>query len=783
MGFVSLDLGINEGEKKDLEFEGVPFTICTKNKRSLHMSYLKPVRVGAEIEGFCCLGMTTQAESGECGWIGEKYNAWQRKLFIGDMLGRIDILYVGNVMDAIPLIFGVNVWNYDLFFNRKEYEGEVYPIRTPYREPFDSDINAAKLLKEALKLYECDGDKYTKFIFTFRTRKRAVESITLKISPGRLVGVGISAITTFSDPNILLDEKWNSTDICYYVKKKYFSSMDRLARRLYQFCDDIPEFFQQDIPDGYSGPVISFKGTREAELLANVYYHNIYDMANSKVEKDGTLHTSSRNAPCYGFYSGIGTYRDKGQYNYYKEIWSRDIGRLLCELAEHGESVKCKSAAEVLLKYLYDPGIIYKKPNWKRIVNASELGVWPESYGSITFSQFARGKENDGHASVLIMLYRLYRHGIVDRCWVKENFTALMDAAEWYCWQMDNPEESGFEDVLCSESEASYGDYGGYDLYSNTYAYHALVAVSRLAEAVGEEKSCKRWDKYASRLHSGIKKLFYGCNERHGTVLCEPESDNWPLDLKRLAGLLLFPELFSYEPSDSDPEMLKIWRNTYEAQKEMYFSPMAGGSMGYGQGFLTQIAMLLDEVEDYSACLDWVARFSYYHTGYKYIVPEGVTYHPSGRFWYRHTDLGNAVQQAEIMKCIRLVLGLDDLDPEQGLKLVPRMPDRWQSLEADGYKVAAYVDCNLSMLPVHFYYKRMENGYKLGFECSVPVKMAYIRVGPFAYDMTNVRVEGVDTGIQIQKLAGRCYVSIKLDREIKDLEVEIYDLRTVAKES
>jgi hypothetical protein len=776
MSFIILDTNINEGEQRREEFKGIPFLVNRKDFRSLPMWYEKPVNVGREVEGIFFLGMTTQAVTGECGWIGERYHAWQRKLFIGDILGRIDLLYEGNQMDGVPLIFGVNVWNYNTFTQLKDYEGKVYPIGMPYREPFDSDTEAAELLEESLQLFENDGDKYTRYLFAFKTRgSKRLENITLRTNWGRDAGVGISAITAFTKgTSIPVEEGLKFNVISFYVKSQYYTSMDRLARKLYQFLDELPVNFPQDKPEGYKGPELLFKGTPEAELLANVYYHNIHDMATNKVEDNGMLRTSTKNAPCYGFYGGIGTYRDdEERYNYYKQIWSRDIGRVLCELIEHGEIEKCRLAAELLLKYLYDPGVVYKRPNWKRIVNASELGEYPESYENISIQYFARGKENDGHASIMIMLYQLYRHGGVDVGWLKRNFKALIDAAEWFCWQMDNPGESSFEDVLCSESESTYGDLGGYDLFSNSYAYYALVVFSKLAEDIGEKACYERWKCYADRLMKGIEKVFTGSHYKYGAVLVEPESDNWPSEIKRMASLLLMPEIFGYDTAEMFPGLWELWLNTYKAQKDVFFSPMMGGAMGYGQGYQTQAAMLLDQVEDYTQCLDWAARFSYFHSLYPYIVPEGVTYHPSGRFWYRHTDLGNALQQTEIVKCIRLIIGLDDLDLEEGLKLIPRLPDGWERIEVKNYPIAARVNGIISRVNVNLIYSRIDEGFELFFESEKPIKVNLLRIGPFFEDKRDINIVGLSSGASMKTRSSRQFAYISLNAEINRIQTTV----------
>jgi hypothetical protein len=766
--FQALDLGIS-GCPEELSLDGVPFRVMRTGGRIAPLEYGLPVVVGGKASALFFLGMTTQARSGECGWSGERFYGFQRKLYIGDVLGRIHILYAGNVMDAIPLIFGVNVWNYETFSWVHPHEGPVFPIGGPYREPLDGDPRARALFADALVLHDNEaGEKYTRYGFGLRLRGRPVERLWVRRWGAREAGIGISAITACRDHQAL--ERlagWRLTDQRYYLQKAYFPAMDRLARRLYQFLDELPQHFPVEVPAGYHGPELALTGTREAELLTNLYYHNIHDMAAHKVTDDGRMHASTRDHPCYGFYEGIGTFRQDGHYNYAGQVWSRDLGRLICELIEHGERERCVRAADVFFRYLYDPSPVYRRPHWKRIANASELGVFPENYDGITFQEFVQGRENDGHASVMLMLYRLYQHRCVDVDYLRAHRRELVDAAEWFCWQMDSPADSGFDGVLCSESEASNGEYGGYDLFSNSYAYYALRAFSELARVMSEPGLEERWLAYAERLWAGIEDMFVTTHPRHGRVLCEPESDNWPSELKRMASLLLIPEYSGYDPAEEAPEWYELWANTLLAQREVFFSPMVGGAMGYGQGYTTQTVLLLDQVEDYTQCLHWAARFSYHHSEYPYIVPEGVTYHPSGRFWYRHTDLGNAIQQTEIVKCVRLVLGLDDLNHDLGLRLVPRLPNGWSEVAVRDYPVVTRCGQQVQPVQVTWRYRRTGDGYMAEFECDRPVHIGTLRWGPFPPGTTDVRLEGVAGPARIEQRGSAVWAYASIDRDVQ----------------
>jgi hypothetical protein len=359
----------------------------------------------------------------------------------------------------------------------------------------------------------------------------------------------------------------------------------------------------------------------------------------------------------------------------------------------------------------------------------------------------------------------------VDAAYLRTHRRELEDAAEWLCWQMDSPQESGYDQVLCSESESTYETLGGYDLFSNAYAHAALQAFARLAHAMGDDPLAVRWQDYADRLQSGMEQVFVGTHPRYGKVWCEPESDNWPSELKRLASLLLMPELEGYDPVHIAPRAAELWLNTYQAQKEMFFSPMVGGSMGYGQGYTTQVALLLDQVEDYTECLKWAARFSYHHSEYAYLVPEGVTYHPSGRFWYRHTDLGNAVQQTEIVKCVRLVLGLDDLQPAAGLRLTPRLADGWQRLSVSTYPVAAANGPSVECVPVDWTYARLDDGsYEATLKAERLIKIASLRFGPFPLGTKSVRIDGAPPAV-LRRCGSHLFAYVVLDRETDNLRV------------
>jgi hypothetical protein len=464
----------------------------------------------------------------------------------------------------------------------------------------------------------------------------------------------------------------------------------------------------------------------------------------------------------------MGTFKNNAA-SYASHMWARDVGRMLLELLFSGEHARTVRAAEVFHRYLYDPCVRFARPHWKRIINASELS--PE------LRQFVAGKENDGHAAIMLFIHGLWARGAVGIEWLRANRKPIADAAGWFLWQMENPAESSFDRVLYSESEASTQRYGGYDLFSNAYACHALAAYAELAHAMQDaalEEQCRG---AVVTLKRGIMERFTTTHPRYGRIFVDTIDDVWTWEYKRFAPVFLLPDLAGYDPESVDLETCTIARNTYRAQKEDYFSSAAGRQMGYGQGYLTETALVLDELEDYSSCVEQAALFCYHHSDHPYIVPEGVIMHPSGRFWFRNCDLGNAVQQGEIVKCARLVVGLDDLSPRTGLKIIPRLPGSWSSIELEGHPIVTEQDGRITRVPISMEYARRGAGYILKLTADEPILVDSVRLGPMGNE--EVKVEGA-TDFVTEKRAGRAFTRVFIQRELRTLSLSVYPASAVS---
>jgi hypothetical protein len=739
------------GCDETVSFWGVPFRISHKDGMVRSIGYGQ-YTAGERCEALFVLGMTTEQPEGSEWWgQAERYYANEKRLFIGDRLGSIQVQYEGGTMDFIPVLFGVNAWPYELFNLLKENEKSLPTYSGPYPEPFQSNLHAKSLLDDALVLRDTGAEKAMKYILTIKTDNRCpVHKVVLVKDAFKDAGFTVSAITGLKATECL-EEGWRTVDAKYFLQQKYYTAADRLARRLYQFRDEIPAQIPYDTPDGYAGPKVRFSGNAAAQIFTNVYAHNIQDICTNKVDETGKAHTSSALAPNFGCYVGFGTFMEHAA-SYDTHMWSRDIGRLLMEAAAAGEETRTRLAGELLGKYLHDPCVNpMLPPHWKRICNSSELG-------NEALENSLDGKENDGHGALMLFIYSLYARGIVDASWLAQNKQAIVEAAVFYFWQIDNPELSAFNRVLRSESEASSQALGAYDLFSNAVSYYALVAYGRLAEAMKDAKFAGKCQKYAEILLNGIVDVFVTDHPRYGKIFVDVIYDCWTWEYKRFALVFLQPDITGFDPNQFDGNLLEIARHTWLAQKEDYYSPASGRQMGYGQGYLTQACLMLDEAEDYSACIEQAALFCYHHTDHNYIVPEGVIMHPSGRYWFRNCDLGNGVQQGEIVKCARLVLGLDDMNPENGLAIVPRLPIAWQTMEIEDYPVSAYAVGGRFRCKVNLNYERTKTGYRMQFSAERPLYVNYVRIGPFAPETEDVCMQGVQGKTLWKEIGGHRYL-------------------------
>lgn len=710
---------------EELAVCGVPFSVHREGGVVRRLEGNNVLTDGC-FETLYFLGMST--DSWQCSeWWAQtevQYDASIR-LFFGDRVGRIRLIFDDRTEELISVLFGVNAFNYNLFFRPQDKEGNLMSFGAPYDEPFKSDPDARALLDAALCMTENtspDAEKMTKWVFAYKPRadKRIIKIEWFK-EEGKRADFVISSITGVpagTDDTTGLP----AVDLGFFLKKAWYAPVEALKRRLYTYLDEIPASVDLlDVP-GFDAPDVRFYNKHGLDLFTNVYRKNIMDMAYKKVTDDGMPHTSSAGTADFGCYIGFGTYAIHDSYG--GHVWTRDIGRLLIELSSWGYFDRVSIAIDKLHELLYYPSVRFHIPHWKRVAN---LIAHDEN------DLFNEGNENDGHASIMMAIYTYWRKSGVGHEWLVKNRDHLKAAADYYLWQEANPKQSNFDRILYSHSETSSQTFGGYDLYANVISLTALRMYAQLFDELGEGDYADELRRLANRLEAGVTEIFTLDHSKFGKVWTDTTDDCWTYEYKRFCALLMASDVYTLDPAKELPALFDVMSRTMAAQKELYYKPYSGRQMGYGQGYLTGAMLMLDAHGDYSDCVRASGNLCYHKTDVPYIVPEGVICHGDGAYWYRNSDLGNAVQQAEIIKEARLMVGVDDLDG--GFDLVPRLPDYMTAITAENVPVT--VDGKVR--PISFRYARDNQGSVLVTDGQTTysltisgAKPGTVRVGPFA---------------------------------------------------
>ena len=142
-----------------------------------------------------------------------------------------------------------------------------------------------------------------------------------------------------------------------------------------------------------------------------------------------------------------------------------------------------------------------------------------------------------------------------------------------------------------------------------------------------------------------------------------------------------------FAPRNDTTSWRPVDEAAYQRLIDTYHPPgFYGQAMGYGQGFVTESALMLDRMREATVMLDWIAKQIYNPRVGCFTSPEGVQIDPTGQYWFPAGDLGNGVQEAEIIKTLRLVIGVDDTQPDR-LQFYPRLPLKWTEITVKKYPV------------------------------------------------------------------------------------------------
>ena len=308
-------------------------------------------------------------------------------------------------------------------------------------------------------------------------------------------------------------------------------------------------------------------------------------------------------------------------------------------------------------------------------------------------------------------------------------------------WQFDHAGISQATDVLHTTGESEDGS--GYTVYADVVCRNALLGLAEMADSIGESERAGRWRNLAERMKQAIDSRYVVSDPKYGRVWTL-ESAGWP-HKSTVLGPLIFPaDSDGFAPQDDSSGWRSLNEAAYQRLVDAY-QPFGfyGQAMGYGQGFVTQSALLLDRMRDATQMLQWTAKQIHDPRFGSFIVPEGCEIDSTGRFWYRIGDLGNGVQEAEIIKALRIVIGVDDVRPNR-LQFFPRMPYGWSEIAVNDYPVQFERAGKTDSAHLHFKLKRSSEDMELEITSDKQLGPVTTRLGPFSNrpHRSSIRVNG-----------------------------------------
>lgn len=727
------------------------------------------ILVNTPVERIFVLGGRSTYDNGIAAWGDyEALGDTTDRQFIGDKSGEMEVIYTDGSKDVAPLMFGLNQWWW-------KHWGDV-ASGGPFVEPF---AGAPRRLIASLHVYSLDNSPLAPSFWVYQPQKNKTVALIRFIDNREIQGFPLIAAVTIearqSGPNASLLaspsdtgnlSEWltaNTLTAEHISSGAYENDVAALRSALYARPGSLPAQPPPLRSEGRQGPLLRFEGTAAAAVLSNVYEASLADLR-SKLEADGSFHTSSRNAPNYGLYGGIGTWRDGVGY-FYDQAWSRDVGRSLLELIRLGFLDAVQPGLDMAAHHLYDLPNLFPQINrngrrvpahWGTVLNVPNY-IDVDGMGD-------DNQENDGHGLLLLSFVRSWQELGRPADWLERYWQVVTDAAEWYCYQIDNPAFSRATGVLYTEGEAA--NDGGYDVYSNQIAVEALRGSADMARARADATLAARWTACADRLSSAMLRELTDRDGRYG-VTWRPVAWDWGYGHESLAPAFISADRTGYTVVETST--LVITTQTYRRQVEQLSGFRSGRILGYGQAFLTQAALILDDMAGASEALQAMAGFIYDADLGAYLVPEGVALAPSGAFWYRTGDLGNAMQESEVLKTLALIAGIDDMNSD-GLVIIPRLPDRWTGIVVSEYPVT--VDEQRVM--VSYELRREGQRLRLHVKLDRPVAHLAIRLGPVALDAEpSLSVDGIDIAAEAAASGGANWLWLRDLSGKQDIQLDV----------
>ncbi|HXC36511.1 MAG TPA: hypothetical protein VNV43_11600 [Candidatus Acidoferrales bacterium] len=728
------------------------------------------VQVGSRVDRIFLLGMTdakkastksvvpAAASQGTVplyGWADPRDTA--RRAMIGDEIGCIRLNYANGTSQDYPLILGESVWYGQAFYD--------------YQGPYATDAALRRAFARALRLYPPEPVQDGNYLAVIKSKAVPLRSITIENSPeknGTVVITGITVELEIGDRRSELGDNLPSsishlpfsasishlpTAISHLKpllpagqdepnEKKAQRQLENLKQELYSSDESFKGPVPLAIPSGYTGPIVSFGGSFYAKVLANAFYYNVEDIL-AKIDKGGMYHTSTKGAISWGGYCGFGTFRTNVQ-AYYGVAYTRDMGRSLQEITVLNFTNEAERCADWSLK-------MARLFETRHALEYKGVAL-PRHWGDLANNPRNPSFENDGQGLTTMFIYKLWQR-LSDRdAWLRARWPDVQGLGDWILWQFAHPAISGATNgLLHTTGESGNGD--GYAPYPDSACMNALRALADMADSIGKTNSAQAWRARANLMQDAIGRGYVIHDPTYGPVWTLDYA-NWSYDSSVLGPLIFSADYQGFAPQDENDDWHSIDEAAYRRLIDTFrpYQPFGfyGKAMGYGQGFVTQSALLLDRMHDATTMLDWDAKEIYdprFNQFDHFVVSEGVQISPDGRYWYRFGDLGNGVQEGETIKTLRLVIGLDDTHPQR-LQFYPRMPFDWNEVAVEKYPIVFENSNKMEMQTAFLRYtlKRTAHGHgmKLTISADHDLGNVNMRLGPFENEPTasDIHVNG-----------------------------------------
>lgn len=707
------------------------------------------------------LGMIHNIDLGNGSWYSPKGDHGYSH-FVGDQAGSILITWADGSQSSVPLIFGYNLWfsrPWDIIWHYNW--AMVGPGRNRDSELFggseqDRDtIRNGLALVDGIRMMGSDGSN-ARFIFSLDLGGKPVKSLQVTAASELHDFPLISAITLeVADPANHIPQSLvplpqinlepsniHPATLAGIERETFRPAIDRLMHTFYTFVDELPVLEHPDIPEGYFGPGYDFQGVPDAVYAACYLYRNAPECAAHCPDSGHGCSSPTSSGQLAQYMDGMGVWFRNP--TYYKNVtdwfyrylastpgnfpgsnygWTRGEAPLLREAVAFGYEKYAGTYTDWLDNAMMTES---NPPHWGRVAGSNHAS-YEVKVGDVT----ERGnRENDGHGLCMMARYMVWHWLGQPRDWNERHWKATEASAEWLQWQLDTDtiRPGVRKDVLFTESECAHGDY---DIYSTWSCVHGLKLSIRLAQQLGQEDCVTRWTKLYDRLRQGCLDHLVDQTESGPVWHTYPHND-WQDHAHKLIPVALASDGDSFTPLDDyaigdelDRRCLEISRNSYRhLMKEKNYNCLR--MYGYGQGYMTQAALILDEMGDAEQFLDLMLRYCYLPKFGGWTGPEGIIVHRSGKYYLPVNGyMGQDVHVGESTKALRLMLGFDDNDPHH-LRFIPRYPAAWTHLAVDKFPVLTGESRQLC----RYSYDRKEDGQTFTFGLEHPVEHISLRLGP-----------------------------------------------------